>query len=265
MAHSSELDFQLDRASEVPLGTQLVWRLRSLIASGTIGIGEQLPGVREMAAAAGVNVNTVRSVYARLADQGLVVSEHGRGTFVTAGFPWQDALGRLAEQVAGNARDAGVDPRELAAALYSASPVSAPAAESAGRDARPAETHGRGAPFAAEARRRAALRTEIAQMERQLAALELPGDAPEEPTAEPERRGSPTPQLLTAAQLETIRDELAERLAERKADRVVARQQRPNGPKLEPDPEPERRNRAIGDAAPTFVAGAGGWTLRWRG
>ena len=35
-----------------------------------------------MAEMAGVNVNTVRTVYARLEQEGLLVSEHGRGTFV---------------------------------------------------------------------------------------------------------------------------------------------------------------------------------------
>ena len=35
-----------------------------------------------MATLAGVNVNTVRTVYGRLEQQGLLSSEHGRGTFV---------------------------------------------------------------------------------------------------------------------------------------------------------------------------------------
>jgi DNA-binding transcriptional MocR family regulator len=38
--------------------------------------------VRELATAAGVNVNTARAVYARLESEGIVASEHGRGTFV---------------------------------------------------------------------------------------------------------------------------------------------------------------------------------------
>jgi DNA-binding GntR family transcriptional regulator len=38
--------------------------------------------VRQLAALAGVNVNTVRTVYARLEQDGLLSSEHGRGTFV---------------------------------------------------------------------------------------------------------------------------------------------------------------------------------------
>src|SRR5215212_7393990 len=110
-------DTALDRRSDVPLGTQLAWRLRAAIASGGLVPGDRLPAVRELASAAGVNVNTVRAVYARLAEQGVVVSEHGRGTFVgeVAG---QDELVRLAERAAREARRSGVDPRELAALLY---------------------------------------------------------------------------------------------------------------------------------------------------
>jgi DNA-binding transcriptional MocR family regulator len=64
------------------VGTQLAWRLRELVDSGTLRPGERLPSVREFALAAGVNVNTVRSVYGRLEHEGLVRSEQGRGTFV---------------------------------------------------------------------------------------------------------------------------------------------------------------------------------------
>ena len=50
--------------------------------AGAPGPGDQLPSVRDLAAEAGVNVNTVRAVYARLEREGLVRSEQGRGTFV---------------------------------------------------------------------------------------------------------------------------------------------------------------------------------------
>jgi DNA-binding transcriptional regulator YhcF (GntR family) len=80
--NARELGLSVDRGAEVPLGTQLAWQLRDLIEAGSLRPGEQLPSVREMASAAGVNVNTVRSVYGRLENEGLVSSEQGRGTFV---------------------------------------------------------------------------------------------------------------------------------------------------------------------------------------
>jgi DNA-binding transcriptional regulator YhcF (GntR family) len=84
---ADELRLQVDRAAEVPLGTQLAWRLRSLIAERRLGPGDRLPSVRELAATAGVNVNTVRAVYQRLESDGLIRSEQGRGTFVAGLAP----------------------------------------------------------------------------------------------------------------------------------------------------------------------------------
>jgi len=76
------MQLQLDRDSGVPLGTQLAWRLRSAIERGELGPGAKLPSLRDAAAAAGVNVNTVRAAYAKLESAGVVTTEQGRGTFV---------------------------------------------------------------------------------------------------------------------------------------------------------------------------------------
>lgn len=79
---SGDFDYTVDRAAEIPLGTQLAWKIRASIESGHLGRGERLPSVRTLADLADVNVNTVRAVYGRLEEQGLVASEQGRGTFV---------------------------------------------------------------------------------------------------------------------------------------------------------------------------------------
>jgi DNA-binding transcriptional regulator YhcF (GntR family) len=94
-------NLRVDRDSGVPLGTQLAWRLRGLIDNGDLGPGHRLPSIRELATAAGVNVNTVRAVYARLEREGVVRSEHGRGTFVEppAGSG-SGERGRLRRQIA---------------------------------------------------------------------------------------------------------------------------------------------------------------------
>src|ERR1700674_2717219 len=124
MAHMSALDLSVDRASEVPLGTQLTWKLRLLIATGTLAPGERLPGIREVAQAAGVNVNTVRAVFAKLEEQGIVSSKHGRGTFVAVGARPDENLAEAAAAVIAQAREAGIDQRELAAALWVSSETS---------------------------------------------------------------------------------------------------------------------------------------------
>jgi DNA-binding transcriptional regulator YhcF (GntR family) len=79
---TQQLRISVDREADIPLGVQLAWALGERISSGALRPGDRLPSVRELAAEAGVNVNTVRAVYARLEREGLTRSEQGRGTFV---------------------------------------------------------------------------------------------------------------------------------------------------------------------------------------
>jgi DNA-binding transcriptional regulator YhcF (GntR family) len=98
---SPELDLTVDRSAAVPVGAQLAGRVRAALRDGSLSPGDQLPSVRALAEAAGVNVNTVRAVYARLEAEGAVRSEQGRGTFV-AGAPADEAATRreLRRQIA---------------------------------------------------------------------------------------------------------------------------------------------------------------------
>jgi GntR family transcriptional regulator len=82
-----ELELSIDRRSRTPLGAQLAGRIRTAVQNGTLVAGERVPSVRELADIAGVNVNTARAVYARLESEGIVRSEQGRGTFITARSP----------------------------------------------------------------------------------------------------------------------------------------------------------------------------------
>jgi GntR family transcriptional regulator len=96
------LELTVDRSGGVPLGAQLAARIREAVQQGALGAGDRLPSVRELAEAAGVNVNTARAVYARLESEGLVRSKHGRGTFVAAGPPRDETTTRreLRRQIA---------------------------------------------------------------------------------------------------------------------------------------------------------------------
>jgi GntR family transcriptional regulator len=88
----------VDRTSPLPLATQLEAAVRAAIDGGDLAAGDQLPSLRQVAAEAEVNVNTVRAVYARLEAAGAVTTEQGRGTFVAA--PSARVRRELREQIA---------------------------------------------------------------------------------------------------------------------------------------------------------------------
>ena len=214
MAHSSgaptrDLAPDLERADDLPVGAQLGWRLRVLIASGDLGPGDRLPGVRELASGTGVNVNTARTVYRRLEEDGLIVSRHGLGTFVAEGAPASPDLERLAAEAADSARASGVDPRDLARALYAGSGPSIARGGPPGQapveppEVEPLETD------ADERLGRRELRRQIARLEAQLAPYPAEARRPGEPT-HPLLR--PKGHVADMAELEAIRDELMERL-----------------------------------------------------
>ena len=76
--------FRLDRRSGAGIAAQIRTRIAFLIADGELTPGDRLPPVRDLARQLGVNVNTVRSAYAKLDADGLVRTRHGVGTVVLA-------------------------------------------------------------------------------------------------------------------------------------------------------------------------------------
>jgi len=186
------LGLVLDRRGDVPIGVQLAWALRLRVRED-LEPGERLPGVRELAQDTGINVNTARAVYQRLEQEGLIESHQGSGTFVASGGPGAlSGVGSIAADAARQARAAGVDPREVAAALY----VTPHADEAEAR---------------AAAGRRSSLRGQIGTLEAALAELEAA--YPALASAGEGSSESGAPRLLSAAELEDVRAGLMRRLA----------------------------------------------------
>jgi len=73
----------IDRTNPVPYYHQLKEGLREEIRSGRLRSGEKLPPERQLAEQHGISLITVRQALSRLADEGLLLRERGRGTFVT--------------------------------------------------------------------------------------------------------------------------------------------------------------------------------------
>ena len=85
--------FHIDPNHPTPLYAQLERSIRFAIATGKLGIGEQLPTVRQLAVDLRINANTVAKVYAELERVGVVETRRGVGTFVIA-QPEESSLGR---------------------------------------------------------------------------------------------------------------------------------------------------------------------------
>ena len=185
-------DLAIDRAGEIPIGVQLAWALRARIGDGRLAPGRRLPGLRELAEMVGINANTARAVYQRLEQEGLIDSRQGTGTFVASVAQEPSAVGQIAADAAHEARRTGVDPREVAAALYVTAEPPADAAAQA-------------------TERRRELRAQIAALEQTLSEIQAsnPGLIPA--PSKPLRHAGP--RLLNVEELEQVRTALVRRLA----------------------------------------------------
>ncbi len=85
-----------------PIWMQLSEQLAAQIAAGAYEPGERLPSVREFAAQAGVNPNTMQRAMADLESQGLVITNRTAGRCVT-----QD-MDRIKKLRSGQAREQAV-------------------------------------------------------------------------------------------------------------------------------------------------------------
>lgn len=114
--------FGLDRSLPVPLGIQLLGKIKYGIACGELRPGERLPSVREMAAQVGLAPMTVANVYRELQGAELIEARPGSGTFVAQGSApdarRQRGLRRMQAQIDALLREAealGLDAAALVA------------------------------------------------------------------------------------------------------------------------------------------------------
>jgi DNA-binding GntR family transcriptional regulator len=80
--HILEQTASIDRDSYEPAYAQLVSILRNSMATGVLRPGDQLPSEAQLCDRYGISPMTVRRAINMLVDQGIVIAEQGRGTFV---------------------------------------------------------------------------------------------------------------------------------------------------------------------------------------
>lgn len=208
--------FTLDPSSDVPLGVQLSWRLRALIFTGQLSPGERLPSLRRVADWAGVNVNTVRSVYESLEGKGLILSQQGRGTFVAEEVAPEPELEAVALEALRKAQALGRDPDDLAVVMMACASMLGPDGQvgtvpGVGDEAEDSET----------IEVRSELRRQIARLEAELSTYVR--DLPELYTASPRAEAH----IAGVEELEETRDTLIAKLSE--AQKAAAKRARAVG------------------------------------
>lgn len=225
------------RDREIPLGVQLEWGLRSAIVRGELLPGERLPTLRQLAQDVGANLNTIRAVYARLERDGLIDTRHGKGSFVLA-QPASSHIGLTTALVksARAARDAGMSPEQLAAALY-------------------VTPHDQLDP-APEAIARRDLRAEIAVLEGALGSLYA--QHPDLPVASRPQARRLGPRILDSDELREQRDSVLDRLVEARAvlNEWIAAEAEAEDAVAEPGSRASARAAAAGPPARRRIAPA---------
>ncbi|MDF2838782.1 MAG: putative GntR family transcriptional regulator [Evtepia sp.] len=69
--------------NDTPIYAQLIHTMKQQIVAGVYATGEKLPSVRDLAAEAGVNPNTMQRALTELEREGLMYSQRTAGRFVT--------------------------------------------------------------------------------------------------------------------------------------------------------------------------------------
>lgn len=117
------MKLNVDTTSPLPIYAQVMEQIRKAIAGGTLGPGDQLPTVRQLAVELRINPNTVARVYKELEHQGLIATRQGSGTFVSAEQPEvsdeqrRGELKRVARSVMAEAVMLGFTQAELVQAI----------------------------------------------------------------------------------------------------------------------------------------------------
>jgi GntR family transcriptional regulator len=105
-----------------PMYLQIMEQIRARIAAGDWPAGKELPSIRALAAALKVSVITIKRAYLDLENEGVIVTRHGKGSFVAdvnglAGELKEAKLDEHLAEAAHIGRQLGLTEEDLAARL----------------------------------------------------------------------------------------------------------------------------------------------------
>ena|SRR5215831_10898547 len=120
--HSMYSGINISQTDARPMYLQIVEQIRARVAAHDWAPGKELPSIRALAAALNVSVITVKRAYLDLESEGVIVTRHGKGSFVAdvnglAGELKDAQLEQHLTEAAQLGRELGLGEEELAARL----------------------------------------------------------------------------------------------------------------------------------------------------
>jgi GntR family transcriptional regulator len=91
------MEIRIDKTNRVPIYAQIKEQIKGLIHAWQIKTGDQLPTIRELSVELSVNFNTVALAYRDLANEGVVITQRGKGTFV-ASTPGEEEMQTIRQE-----------------------------------------------------------------------------------------------------------------------------------------------------------------------
>ena len=104
---------------------QIMEQIKQRVAVGDWARGQEIPSIRQLAVALEVSVITVKRAYLELEREGVIVTQHGKGSMVAPDLDlsarlYDEELAEHLDQVARLGEVLGLGEKELAARLHEA-------------------------------------------------------------------------------------------------------------------------------------------------
>ena len=111
-------DLVISQSDGRPMYLQIVEQIKQRVAVGDWPSGQEIPSIRQLAVALRVSVITVKRAYLELEREGVIVTQHGKGSMVAANpeltpYLYEQELEEHVEQAARLGDLLGLSPEEL--------------------------------------------------------------------------------------------------------------------------------------------------------
>lgn len=110
--------FVISQTDRRPMYLQIMAQIKQRVAVGDWAAGQPIPSIRQLAVDIGVSIITVKRAYLELEREGVIVTRHGKGSFVASDSEVgtrirEQELAQQLEQAARSAAQLGLSPKDL--------------------------------------------------------------------------------------------------------------------------------------------------------